>query len=191
MRHHLRISRQDVINAASDSTVLSVACLITFLLVDRLLSDLWFISKNDDLLGAMWAVIATIFVFRDSYQKSLAAAASRMAATGVSFVLCLIYLLFLPFHIWALAVLVGVSAVTVTLLGRPGDTVTASVTTAVVLVVAAVSPQHAWQQPILRFVDTVIGVAIGLGAAWLGLRVIRGRLMTGWSVEPSVPGTGD
>ena len=39
------------------------------------------------------------------------------------------------------------------------------------MVVAAVSPHDAWQQPILRFADTVIGVA----AAWVGLRVIRPR----------------
>jgi hypothetical protein len=37
----------------------------------------------------------------------VAAAVSRMTATFVSFVFCLIYLAFLPFHAWALAVLVG------------------------------------------------------------------------------------
>jgi uncharacterized membrane protein YccC len=99
-----------------------------------------------------------------------------MAATAVSFVICLIYLLFLPFHSWALAVLIGVSALVVTLAGRPQDAVTAAITTAVVLVVAAVSPHHAWQQPILRFVDTVIGVGVGIGAAWIELRLIRPRI---------------
>jgi uncharacterized membrane protein YccC len=39
--------------------------------------------------------------------------------------------------------------------------------------VAAVSPHDAWQQPILRFADTVIGVAVGVAAAWAGLRVTR------------------
>jgi len=34
-----------------------------------------------------------------------------------------------------------------------------------------VSPQHAWQQPILRLADTAVGVVIGVAAAWLGLRV--------------------
>jgi hypothetical protein len=47
------------------------------------------------------AVIATIFVLHGSFGKSVAAAVSRMAATSVSFVLCLIYLAFLPFHAWA------------------------------------------------------------------------------------------
>jgi len=94
-----------------------------------------------------------VFVFRDSYQHSVAAAVSRIAATAVSFVLCLAYLAFLPFHVWALAVLTGLSVLLVDLIGRPGDAVTAAITTAVVLVASAVSPQHAWQQPILRLAD--------------------------------------
>jgi uncharacterized membrane protein YccC len=112
----------------------------------------------------------------------VAAAVSRMSATFVSFVLCLIYLAFLPFHAWALAVLVGASALAVMLLGRPGDAVTAGITTAVILVVAAVSPQHAWQQPILRLVDTVVGVAVGAMAAWTGIWVVR--LLPARSVPP-------
>jgi multisubunit Na+/H+ antiporter MnhB subunit len=96
-----------------------------------------------------------------------------MAATSVSFVFCLVYLVFLPFHAWALAVLVGASALAVMLLGRPGDAVTAGITTAVILVVAAVSPQHAWQQPILRLADTIVGVVIGAVAAWTGMWVKR------------------
>ena len=106
-------------SAVVDCTILAIACLITYLLVTRLLSRLYFVSKADDLLGGMWAVIATIFVNRDSYQQSLGAAASRMAATSASFLICLIYLLFLPFHTWALAVLIGVSALTVTLTALP------------------------------------------------------------------------
>jgi uncharacterized membrane protein YccC len=131
------------------------------------------LSRDDDLLGGMWAVLATVFVLRDSYQRSVAAAVSRISATVVSFVLCLAYLTFLPFHAWALAVLVGASALAVSVLGRPDDAVTAGITTAVVMVVAAVSPQHAWQQPILRLADTLVGVAVGIAAAWADLRVIR------------------
>jgi uncharacterized membrane protein YccC len=160
-------------NAVLDCALLAIACLISYLVVTRLLSRLYFVPRADDLLGGMWAVIATIFVNRDSYQQSLAAAASRMAATSVSFVICLIYLLFLPFHAWALAALIGVSALAVTLMGRPQDAITAAITTAVVMVVVAVNPHDAWQQPILRFADTVVGVAVGIAAAWIGRRVIR------------------
>jgi uncharacterized membrane protein YccC len=51
---------------------------------------------------------------------------------------------------------------------RPGDAITAGITTAIVMVVAAASPHDAWQQPILRLADTVIGVAVGVAAAWEG-----------------------
>jgi uncharacterized membrane protein YccC len=159
--------------AVLESAVLGAACLISYWLVAALLSRVYSLSRDDDLLGGMWAVLATVFVLRDSYQRSVAAAVSRISATVVSFVLCLAYLAFLPFHAWALAVLVGASALAVSVLGRPDDAVTAGITTAVVMVVAAVSPQHAWQQPILRLADTLVGVAVGIAAAWADLRVIR------------------
>jgi uncharacterized membrane protein YccC len=154
-----------------ECVILAVACLITYELVRGVLSRVYSVSHDDDLLGGMWAVIATIFVFRDSFAKSIAAAVSRMAATSVSFVLCLIYLAFLPFHAWALAVLVGASALAVMLLGRPGDATTAAITSAVIMVVVAVSPQHAAQQPVLRLVDTIVGVAVGAVAAWASTRI--------------------
>jgi uncharacterized membrane protein YccC len=103
-----------------------------------------------------------------------------MAATAVSFVLCLIYLIFLPSDIWAMAALIGLSALAVTLIGRPSDALTAAITTAVIMGAAALSPHDAWRQPILRFADTVIGVAVGVGIAWLSLRMLRpeGRPLT-------------
>jgi hypothetical protein len=74
----------------------SVSCCL--LLVTNLHSHAYFLSRADDLLGGMWAVIATVFVLRDNDQRSLVAAVSRMAAAPVSFVLCLLYVLFLPFN---------------------------------------------------------------------------------------------
>jgi uncharacterized membrane protein YgaE (UPF0421/DUF939 family) len=115
----------------------------------------------------MWAVAATIFVYRYSHAESVHAALSRMAATSVSFALCLLYLLIFPFHVWGMAALIGIGAIIVTIMGRPDDTITTGITIAVVMVVAALSPHTAWRQPILRLVDTTVGVAIGVAAAWL------------------------
>ena len=169
-----------------ECVVLAVACLITYWLATSLLPRVHSVGRDDDLLGGMWAVIATIFVLRGSFAKSVAAAVSRMAATSVSFVLCLIYLAFLPFHTWALAVLVGASALVVMLLGRAGDAVTAGITTTVIMVVAAVTPEHAWQQPILRLADTIVGVAVGVVAAWTGLQVKR--FLQARCAPPAPPG---
>jgi uncharacterized membrane protein YccC len=165
--HHQRLSRVAVL----DSVILAVACLVTFMLVTDVVPRVYHLSHADDLIGGLWAVIATVFVFRDSYQHSVSAAVSRVAATAVSFVLCLAYLAFLPFHPWALAVLTGLSVLAVYAIGRPGDAATAAITTAVVLVASSLSSQHAWQQPILRLADTVVGVGVGVAAAGLGLRL--------------------
>jgi uncharacterized membrane protein YccC len=170
MRH---LSRGEIRDAAVDCGILAAACLITYWLATRILAHIYLLSRDDDLIGGLWAVIATIFVLRDSYRHSMTAAVTRMAATAVSFILCLFYLIFLPFDIWAMAALIGLSALAVTLIGRPGDALTAAITTAVVMGVAALSPHAAWRQPILRFADTVIGVAVGVGTAWLTLRMPR------------------
>jgi uncharacterized membrane protein YccC len=168
------LPRQAEVRAAvADSMLLAVACLVSYLLTTRALSLVYSVSKDDDALGGMWAVIATVFLFRDSYNKSLAAAVSRIAATLVSFALCLAYLAFLPFHPWGLAIMVGLSVLVTALIGRPEDEITAGITTAVIMVVAKLSPHDAWRQPILRLADTAIGVAVGLVAAWLGLRAVR------------------
>jgi hypothetical protein len=106
---------------------LSVATLATYLLTTHVLAQVHSLSRADDLLGGMWAVIATLFVFRDTYGQSVTVAVSRMAATSVSLVLCLVYLLILPFHAWGLGVLVGLGALVMTFLGRPGDTITTGI----------------------------------------------------------------
>ena len=168
--------RAQVWAAAEDSILLGVACLISYWLTTRVLSLVYSVSADDDALGGMWAVIATVFVVRDSYARSLAAAVSRMAATLVSFALCMAYLAFLPFHLRGLAILVGLSVLVTALIGRPGDAITAAITTTVVLVVAELSPHDAWQQPILRLADTAIGAAVGLAAGWLALHIVCPRI---------------
>jgi uncharacterized membrane protein YccC len=160
----------------ADAVILSLGSVASFLLVANALPHVYFISTSDSVLGAMWAVIATIFVNRTSYHDSVTAVVSRLAATIISFVICLVYLIFLPFHVWALGLLIGVSVLVAALLRRPQDAVTAAITTTVILVVADVTPKDAWSQPILRLADTVIGVAVGLVTAWIYQRLVRPRL---------------
>ena len=149
---------------------LSILCMITYWLITRMLAHMLSVSRDDDLLGGMWAVVATVFVYRYSYEESVGAALSRMGATSLSFALCFTYLLFFPFHFWGMATLIGVGAFAMSLLGRPDDVITTGITTAVVMVVAAISPDHAWKQPILRLLDTTVGVAVGVVGAWISLK---------------------
>jgi Fusaric acid resistance protein-like len=137
-------------------------CGLSYWLITHLLARVFSVSRDDDLLGGMWAVVATVFVFRNSCEQSVRAALLRMAATSLSFVLCFIYLLLFPFHFLGMAALVAIGAVVMSLLRRPDDIITTGITTTVVMVVAAMNPTDAWTQPILRTIDTIVGAAVGV-----------------------------
>ncbi|MGA8618960.1 MAG: FUSC family protein [Candidatus Sulfotelmatobacter sp.] len=76
-----------------------------------------------------------------------------------------------PFSAWGMAILIAIGAVILIMIDRPRNLITASITTAVVMVVAGISPQRAWSQPILRLFDTLIGIAVGITAAWIAGRL--------------------
>jgi uncharacterized membrane protein YccC len=152
--------------AAAYSLNLAVACFITYWIITRLLSG--FVDQASDFLGGMWAVVAVVFVFRDTRKEALRAGRDRLFATCVSFALCQLYLLIFPFTPIGMAALLGLGALIMTALHRRADIVTTGITTVVVMVVAAMSPENAWQQPLLRLVDTLFGIAIGVVCKWSG-----------------------
>jgi uncharacterized membrane protein YccC len=156
------------------ATMLAISCVASFWLITHMLADIYSVSRADNLLGGMWAVVSTIFVYRYSQAESFDVALSRMSATIISFVLCSVYLRIFPFHVLGMAALIAIGAIAVGLIGRPDDTIATSITTAVVLVVASTrGPDDAWRQPILRLVDTAIGVIVGVASAWVCQRAIQ------------------
>jgi uncharacterized membrane protein YgaE (UPF0421/DUF939 family) len=155
------VARSEIVLRAA---ILAISCAISYWLITYILANTYSISRDDDLLGGMWAVIATIFVYRYGHAESMHAALSRLTATSVSFALCLVYLLIFPFNIWGMAALIGIASIALTIAGRPNDAMTAAITIAVVMVVAELNPRDAWREPILRLVDTALGVAVGVAA---------------------------
>jgi uncharacterized membrane protein YgaE (UPF0421/DUF939 family) len=145
---------------------MAIACLIAYWVMTHALSRL--VDKPSDLLGGMWAVAATVFVYRETRQRSLSAGIARLTATCVSFALCLLYLSLFPFTPVGMAALIGIGTLLMAILGRRDDIVTTGITTAVVMVVAALSPVDAWHQPLLRLVDTFVGIAVGVICKWVG-----------------------
>jgi uncharacterized membrane protein YccC len=145
---------------------MAIACLITYWIITHALSR--FVDEPSDFLGGMWAVAATVFVFRETRLRSLSAGTARLIATCVSFALCLLYLVLFPFTPVGMAVLIAVGTVVMALLGRRDDIVTVGITTVVVMVVAAMSPVDAWQQPVLRLADTMVGIAVGVACKCVG-----------------------
>jgi hypothetical protein len=143
----------------------AIACGISYAIITQVL--VLFVDRSDVLLGGMWVVVATTFVFRESRESTLSAGLARLIATCVSFALCLAYLLIFPFTGVGMAVVIGLGTIVMVLLGRQEDVVTTGITTAVVLVAAALSTQPAWHQPILRLLDTLVGIGVGVLCKWL------------------------
>ncbi|WP_024507967.1 FUSC family protein [Bradyrhizobium sp. ARR65] len=160
-----RLSLWDVVYALD----MAIACAISYWLITHALQPLT--DRDSDLLGGMWAVAATVFVFRETRQDSFTAGVARLIATCVSFALCLIYLWFFPFTPLGMAALLGIGTLAMMLLDRRGDIVTTGITTAVVMVVAGMSPLNAWHQPLLRLIDTVVGIAVGVACKWIASHV--------------------
>jgi uncharacterized membrane protein YccC len=170
-----KLSRWDVFYALD----MALACLISYAVTTYAVTP--FLARPDVFLAGMWATVATMFVFRPTRLEALSAGISRLIATCVSFALCLAYFLVLPFHPLGLAALLGLGTLIMMSLGRRDDIITTGITTTVVAVVAAMGPQHdAWRQPLLRVVDTVIGIATGVGC-----KLVASTLYSRFSGQPA------
>jgi uncharacterized membrane protein YccC len=142
----------------------ALACFISYWVSTKVLSPV--VARDDDLLGGMWAAVATAFVFRDTRLHSLSAGAARFIATCISFVLCLCYLWFARPSAVGIAILLAAGNLVMIMLNRREDAITTAITTIVVMVVAILSPAHAWTQPLLRLFDTVVGIVVGVACKW-------------------------
>ncbi len=143
---------------------LVVACTITWFLSSSVIYGL--IDIRNEMLGSMWAVIATIFVLKESHGESLKAALVRIAATLSSVAVCFLYFLVLPFNPLGMVVLIGTGYLIANALGRPEDAVTTGITIAVVMVVGGLEPATARTEPLFRLFDTLVGSAVAIAIAW-------------------------
>ena len=143
---------------------MGVACIIAYAITTSILVPAT--PRDDDLLGGMWAAVATAFVFRDTRAHSLSAGVARFIATCVSFALCSLYLIVLPPTAVGIPILVTAGTLVMMLLNRREDIITTAITTIVVMVVAIISPAHARGEPLLRLFDTVVGIGIGVACKW-------------------------
>jgi uncharacterized membrane protein YgaE (UPF0421/DUF939 family) len=143
---------------------MAIACLITYAVMAFLLPHWGWPTTS---VGELWAVISTVFVYKDSRAHSLTAGMARLIATFVSFALCLIYLWLLPATIIGMAALIAIAVLLMMLIGRQDEMGLTAITIAVIMIVAADKPQDAELQPILRLVDTVVGIAVGVACKWV------------------------
>jgi uncharacterized membrane protein YccC len=75
-----------------------------------------------------------------------------------------------------MTVLLAAGTLVMMQLDRREDIIATAVTTIVVMVVAVLNPAEAWKQPLLRLLDTAVGVAIGVAVKWIAsFAYYRGR----------------
>ena len=166
------------------SIAMALACLISFWIMTHLLNMV--VVRDDDLLGGMWAAVAAAFVFRDTGRAqglvfpdtgraSFSAGVARMVATSVSFALCLVYLSLARPSASGMALVLAVGTVVLILIGRRDEIITTAITTIVVMVVAILNPADALSQPLLRLMDTVVGIAVGVACSFVVAFAFRRR----------------
>jgi len=162
----LKLSAWDVAYA----TDMAIACLITYWVMIFLLPRL--VGWHSTSVGVLWAMISTVFVYKDTRTHSLSAGISRLIATFAGFALCLIYLSLLPATTIGMGALIAIGALLMIIIGRRDETGLTAITIAVIMIVAASNPQDAWLQPLLRLVDTLVGISVGVACKWVASLVI-------------------
>ena len=95
---------------------MAIACLITYWVVAFFLPNL--AGRPSTSVGILWAVISTVFVYKDTRSHSLSAGISRLIATMISLTLCLSYLLLLPITSFGMAALIFIGTLVTISLGR-------------------------------------------------------------------------
>ena len=56
-------------HAVGQGVGLAAASLISYASITHFLTRVYSVSREDDLVGGMWVVVATVFVYRESYEK--------------------------------------------------------------------------------------------------------------------------
>lgn len=172
---HRRPSRRIRLRDLVEAIGLGIACTIAFI-VARTTGGVLDESDGSAEIGAMWAVAATVFVFRATVAEALSSTWTRLGATLLSLAVCLVYLLLLPVTAVGVGVVIGAGALLALLVGLPEDAALTGITSVVVLVVADLAPpDQRWLQPLLRLLDTAVGTAVGLLLASLLIGVLRRR----------------
>ena len=118
-------------------------------------------------IGGLWALISGIVVLQATRRAASAAAWLRLVGTFVGAIVSATYLLLFPFSALGMAACIVATVLLCELLKVPDDGRLASITVAVIMVVSVVDPTV---PPItnatLRFVESCIGTAVGVGLVY-------------------------
>lgn len=119
--------------------------------------------------GALWSMISGIVVMQETRQGTIDTAWLRILGSLIGAVMSALYLSFLPFNPFGMAVTIGLTVLICQELHLPGHSRLAALTVGVIMVISFLNPDL---NPVvnagLRFSESIIGsgAAILLIAAW-------------------------
>lgn len=147
----------------------SIAVLISYL-VGFYLTD----SFHDEsrYFGAMLAAIASVVALQSDVQTSIKQGWLRVLGTFIGAVIATIYLLIFPFSVAGLIATVFVLEIVCMMFSIPDNGKMATIALIVIMLISQKNPDI---PPIvnssLRFLETAVGVGIGIAMAWLVERI--------------------
>lgn len=151
------------------ATAKSIAVLVSYL-VGFYLTD----SFHDEsrYFGAMLAAIASVVALQSDVQTSIKQGWLRVLGTFIGAVIATIYLLIFPFSVAGLIATVFVLEIVCMMFSIPDNGKMATIALIVIMLISQKNPDI---PPIvnssLRFLETTVGVGIGIAMAWLVERI--------------------
>jgi Predicted membrane protein len=120
------------------------------------------------MIGALWAMISAIVVMQDTRSATISTAWLRILGSLIGAVFSALYLVFFPFSIVGMGILIGVVVLTCELLHLPGHLRLAGLTAGIVMVISVVNPDiPPFVNAATRFFEVMIGSSVAVVAAWI------------------------
>lgn len=155
------VHKVDLTMAIAKSIAVLVSYLVGFYLTDSF-------HGESRYFGAMLAAIASIVALQSDVQTSIKQGWLRVLGTFIGAVIATIYLLIFPFSVAGLIATVFVLEIVCMMLSIPDNGKMATIALIVIMLIPQKSPDI---PPIvnssLRFLETTVGVGIGIAIAWL------------------------
>ena len=116
-------------------------------------------------IGGLWALISGVAVLQATRRDTWASAWLQVMGTFIGAVVSTVYLSFLPFNPFSMAVVIGVVMLLCKVLGIPEHARLASIAVAVIMVVSTLHPGlNPVLNAALRFTESCIGTALAVVA---------------------------
>lgn len=134
--------------------------------------------ENSRWLGAMLACTSTVVVLQvQGFRESLRSGWLRVLGTAIGALIAYVYLRFFPFSVAGMLVSVFVLELVSMLLRIYNDGRIATITLIVILLISQSPPRISPAvNCLLRFVESAVGVGVGVGLVWVLERWERWRI---------------